>query len=190
MASRTCGGGNNDDTPCANDAQCSGGGTCQAAYLEQDQFFAVFAQPSFHESPDATLINRDYAAVALENPNVYGTPQIDRYTGLLCDPLATDWKNLPAETKKYCLTSVGPSIKSRHAGAFRIGDLVDPSDALEVNGTISLDTGGDGTLNGSKTAGASLNLNANAATNAPGRCGSGRRECAVLALDAAREDRP
>jgi len=167
-ATLSCGGGSNDDTPCTSDAQCTGGGTCQGGFLDQDQFFALYAQPGFHEFPGATLISRDYAAVAIANPTISGSPQIDRYTGLLCDPDKSDWSRLPAETKRYCIGSLSPAIKSRHAGAFRIGDTNEPQDALEVHGTISLDTGGDGIINGSKTAGAALNLNANASADAPG----------------------
>jgi len=167
-ALRTCGGGDNDDKSCTSDAQCTGGGTCQAAYLEQDEFYALYAKPSFHEHEGATLINRDYAAVVIDNPYVSGNPQIDRFTGLLCDPDASDWAHLPAETKKYCVASLSPSIKSRHAGAFRIGDASEPQSGLEVNGAITLDTGGDGTLTGSRRAGAALVLDANSTAQTPG----------------------
>lgn len=166
-ASLSCDGGKNHDKPCRTDAQCTGG-ACQAAFLDQDKFFSLYAQPGFHEFAGATLINRDYAAVAIDNPNVSGAPEVKRFTGLLCDPYRTDWSRLPAETERNCIVSLGSRIKSRHAGAFRIGDASEPQDALEVNGAISLDTGGDGSLNGSKTAGAALNLNANTSPDAPG----------------------
>lgn len=178
-AGRSCGGGQNDDTPCTADGQCTGGGTCQAAYLEQDAFYGFYAQPSFQEVAGATLISRDYAAVVLENPYVAGAPQIDRFTGLLCDPMASDWSRLPAETTKSCLASLGPAITSRHAGAFRIGDARQPIDKLEVNGTLSLDTGGDGTINGSKTPGSGLSLNPNSSADAPGALRIGRTFTAV-----------
>lgn len=161
-AGRTCGGGSNDDTPCTSDAQCTGGGTCRESYLDQAAFFSFYAKPSFHEQEGATLINRDYAGLAIEDPRVFGAPLLERYAGVACDPSGTDWSSLPKETAKFCISSLGPSIKSRHAGAVRIGDANEPTDALEVNGTLSLDTGADGTLNGSKREGSGLNLNANA----------------------------
>ncbi|MBY0275625.1 hypothetical protein K2Z84_09795 [Candidatus Binatia bacterium] len=144
-ASRTCAGGSNPDAYCLKDAQCLGGGVCEAAYLEQDESYALFVQPSFQEFEGATLINHDFAAVVLDDPYVAGSPQVDRYTALLCDPNATGWKTLPAETKRYCVASLSPQIKSRHAGPFRIGDTVEPQEALEVNGTIALDGGSAGT---------------------------------------------
>ena len=139
-AMRTCDGGDWADASCSSDAQCAGGGACRAAYLDQDEFYAVYARPSFQEYDGATLISRDYAAVVLDDPYVAGTPQIDRYTGLLCDPDATGWSTLPAETRRYCVASLGPRIKSRHAGPVRIGDAKEPTQALEVNGTIVVDT--------------------------------------------------
>jgi len=167
-AGRTCEGGSNDDTRCTGDAECTGGGACRSAFLDQDMAFALFAQPGFHEVAGATLIARDYAAVAVGNPNVSGAPEVQRYTGLLCDPHATDWAHLPEETDRYCIASLGPRIKSRHAGAFRIGDTREPEQGLEVNGAITLDTGGDGTINGSRSDGAALALNASTAERAPG----------------------
>lgn len=179
-ASRTCGGGSNDDVPCNRDAQCDGGGTCRAAFLDQDMTFALFAQPGFHEASGATLIARDYAAVAVGNPNVSGAPEVQRFTGLLCDPYASDWANLPQDTDRYCIASLGPRIKSRHVGAFRIGDAREPESGLEVNGAITLDTGGAGTLSGSRAAGAALELNATTSPHAPGplRVGAAARTVA------------
>lgn len=143
-ASRTCAGGSNEDAYCTSDAQCTGGGTCAAAYLDQDEAYALYARPSFQEFDGATLINRDYAAVVLDDPYVTGSPQIDRYTGLLCDPDNTGWKTLPPETRRYCVASPSPRIKSRHAGPFRIGDAKEPTEALEVSGTVVIDTGASG----------------------------------------------
>jgi hypothetical protein len=166
-ASKSCVGGSNDDGWCKSDAQCPGG-SCRAGYLDQNAFYGFYAQPSFQEEAGATLIDRDYAAVVVDNPWVAGSPQVDRFTGMLCDPQATDWSRLPDGTTKSCLVSLGPNITSRHVGAFRIGDARVPSDKLEVNGTLSLDTGGDGTINGSKTPGAGLRLNANNSPSSPG----------------------
>ncbi|MFN8602876.1 MAG: hypothetical protein U0842_20615 [Candidatus Binatia bacterium] len=139
-AMRTCDGGGKVDAPCTSDAQCADGGTCRGAYLDQDEFYAVYARPSFQEFDGATLINRDYAAFVLDDPYVAGAPQIDRYTGLLCDPDNTGWSKLPAETRRYCVASLSPRIKSRHAGPFRVGDAKEPTEALEVHGTIVVDT--------------------------------------------------
>ena len=100
----------------------------------------MYARPSFQEYDGATLINRDYAAFVLDDPYVAGAPQVDRYTGLLCDPDNTGWKTLPPETRRYCLASLSPRIKSRHAGPFRVGDANEPTEALEVHGTIVVDT--------------------------------------------------
>ena len=125
-AMRTCDGGSKVDTPCTSDAQCGEGAACSASYLDQDEFYAVYARPSFQEYDGATLINRDYAAFVLDDPYVAGAPQVDRYTGLLCDPDNTGWKTLPPETRRYCLASLSPRIKSRHAGPFRVGDANEP----------------------------------------------------------------